>query len=382
MPSILSMIRIALVFYFFAAGSLAFGHSDREDYVFVNINKANIEGEFHINVINAAEIMSIDPTGFSTLEDRSTVEAYPKLTTYIQEKFSIAPLQDDAYRLALQDPRLLREAGDFIVIPFESESAEIPRELAVRHQMFHDTDPGHRGLLLVQYVEQTGSDYGPEHTALIFGPGKESQVLDLENVPGLISRGSMLYQGVLHIWAGLDHILFLLALILPTVLVASGKELVPVQSFSRSFRNLLGVVTMFTIAHSITLFLAMLDLVSVNSQLVESVIALSIALAALNNIFRVVERGTLWIILFLGLFHGLGFASVMSDLPFRMENLAGMVIRFNIGVELGQVAIVAAVFPLLYLLRHRSFYQPWILKGGSWALVAISAFWFFERAMG
>ena len=138
----------------------------------------------------------------------------------------------------------------------------------------------------------------------------------------------------------------------------------------------------FTVAHSITLALASLDIISLPSRLVESIIALSIVLVAVNNIVPTFRDRT-WIILFLfGLFHGLGFASVMKNLPFRMPSLTTLLVCFNIGVELGQLVIVAAVFPILFLLRKTSFYKPVVLIGGSVVLIVIAGYWFVERAMG
>jgi hypothetical protein len=192
----------------------------------------------------------------------------------------------------------------------------------------------------------------------------------------------MIWQGVLHIWIGIDHILFLLALLLPAVLRREEGRWIAVSSFRAALWNILKIVTVFTVAHSITLALAALEIVQVPSRLVESVIALSIVLVAANNIFGVVREGALWIILGLGLFHGLGFASVMGHLPFHMEKLIKVVIGFNIGVELGQMAIVCVAFPILFLMRKNRFYVPMILKGGSIVLALIAGVWFFQRALG
>jgi len=360
--------------------SISYAHTKDEDYIFISVKNNAIEGEFHVNVDDISKLDGVPAAkaGLSVVEYSESVESV--LKEYLAANFSIGD-GADVYSMRFSDLSILREEGDFLVVPFVIKQDDIPDLLTIAHNLFHDQNSSHRGLVLVRTVEQTNSDYGREHTALIFGPKNTVQQLDLNAVPSLISRTGMIYQGVLHIWAGIDHILFLLALVLPIVLVSSGKQLVPVEHFSGAFRRLLGIVTVFTIAHSITLLLAMLDLVSINARIVESVIALSIALAALNNIFQWVKRGTLWIVLLLGLFHGLGFASVMSELPFRMKDLAGMVLRFNVGVELGQIAIVSCLFPLLYIIRRRSFYQPVILRGLSWVLVLISAFWFYQRAV-
>ena len=362
------------------SSTYSYAHTKDEDYIYISIKNGAIEGEFHVNVDDISKVDGVPAVNadLPVAEYGESVEI--ALKKYLAANFFIGA-GAEVYSMQFSDLSILREKGDFMVVPFVITEDNIPDLLTIEHNLFHDQNPSHRGLVLVRTVEQTNSDYGREHTALIFGPKNTVQQLDLNAIPSLISRTGMIYQGVLHIWAGYDHILFLLALVLPIVLVSNGKQRIPVEHFSSAFRRLLGIVTVFTVAHSITLLLAMLDLVSVNARIVESVIALSIALAALNNIYHWVNRGTLWIVLLLGLFHGLGFASVMAELPFRMKDLAGMVLRFNVGVELGQIAIVSCLFPLLYIVRRRSFYQPVVLRGLSWVLVLISAVWLYQRAV-
>jgi hypothetical protein len=145
------------------------------------------------------------------------------------------------------------------------------------------------------------------------------------------------------------------------------------------------VVTVFTIAHSMTLALAGLGLVTVPSRLVESVIALSIVLVGLNNIIGRSHRTSLLVILILGLFHGLGFASVMGELPFRVAQLKQfllVILGFNVGVELGQVVILLVAFPVLFALRKAKLYSPVVLNGGSAVLVCIAGYWLVVRAFG
>ena len=332
----------------------AFSHSDGEDYIFIKVMNTEIKGEFQINSKDLENLLQQEPGDGNEARFMLFKENIDKIKQYISDNFKIAPSGGSEYGIQFLEPKMLGKEGSFLVMPFRAPvDSNVSRVLDIQHTMFHSSDPTHRGLLLVQYDEHTDTNFGRERTSLVFGPHNPQQTLDLNNVPGLISKSGMIYQGMLHIWAGIDHILFLLALILPTVLMRKDQLLLPVESFSNSFKKLLGIVTVFTIAHSITLLLASLDIISVNSKMVESVIALSIVLAALNNIYSFVTRGALWIVLFLGLFHGMGFASVMANLPFRMQDLLQMVIRFNIGVELGQIVIVAFIFPLLYLLRDK-----------------------------
>jgi hypothetical protein len=189
-------------------------------------------------------------------------------------------------------------------------------------------------------------------------------------------------QGVAHILSGLDHVLFLLALLLPSVL----RRQDPGAPNIRQIRNVLGdvvrVVTAFTVAHSLTLGLAALGLVSLSAEVIEPAIAASVAIAALDNLWPVFgsER---WSIAFaLGLLHGLGFSSALSDLGLAGPALLRGLLAFNFGVELGQLAIVLVFVPLAFLLRNARFYRFVVLRGGSLAIAALSLLWFYERVVG
>ncbi len=139
------------------------------------------------------------------------------------------------------------------------------------------------------------------------------------------------------------------------------------------------VVTLFTIAHSVTLSLSALEIISLPVRLVEAVIALSIIVVALDNIFPFFHR-RIWLVVFVfGLFHGLGFANVLSPLGLERSSLLTALVGFNVGVEIGQLAIIAICFPLLYLLRTWRHYRLVVLGFGSAALIVISTIWFVER---
>ena len=142
----------------------------------------------------------------------------------------------------------------------------------------------------------------------------------------------------------------------------------------------LKVVTAFTLAHSITLSLAVLGVVTLPSRFVESVIAASVVVAALNNLRGTVDRRR-WVMAFVfGLVHGFGFASVLADLGLPQGALALALVGFNLGVEIGQLAIVAAFLPAAYLLRATAFYRVGVLRVGSLAVAVLASWWLIERA--
>jgi hypothetical protein len=244
--------------------------------------------------------------------------------------------------------------------------------LTVDYRLLFDIDPQHRGLL--QYVEAGTA------SSAIFGVDSSRQSIGGAETGPFEQLRQYVCDGVWHIWLGFDHILFLLSLLLPAVLLRRGHAWLPATSFAAVAIDVAKIVTAFTIAHSITLTLATLGVVSPNARWIESGIALSVALAALNNIFPLVRHGR-WIAAFgFGLIHGFGFASALKDLGLPTGSLALSLFGFNVGVELGQLAIVALFLPVAFALRGTWAYRRAILAGGSAAIAAIASVWLVERA--
>ena len=171
--------------------------------------------------------------------------------------------------------------------------------------------------------------------------------------------------GIHHILIGPDHLLFLFGLLL----------------LGGGVRQLLLVVTAFTVAHSITLSLAVLNIVTPPARLVEPIIALSIVYVGVDNLLARGGRDMrVWIALVFGLIHGFGFASVLREMGLPGGALGWSLFSFNLGVEVGQLAVVLVVAALLGAIRARSAVAGQrIAVGGSIAVIAAGAFWFVER---
>ena len=141
------------------------------------------------------------------------------------------------------------------------------------------------------------------------------------------------------------------------------------------------VVTAFTVAHSITLSLAALAVIQLPSRIVESAIALSVLLAALNNL-RPLVLGRRWIVAFaFGLVHGFGFASVLADLGLPRDALLIALVGFNVGVEAGQLALVAVFLPVAFQLRRTWLYRRMLFIGGSALIALVATVWLLERSL-
>ena len=267
--------------------------------------------------------------------------------------------------------------GAYAVIRF-SVGCPWPPEatIEVDYRLFADVDSTHRGLLRWPSSESPGKTLtavlGPDRPTISLTPGAAPSW-----AATLVQYGE---EGVWHIWIGIDHVLFLVCLLLPAVFRPGTRE--PVARLAPAFWDVARVVTAFTAAHSITLSLAALSVVTLPSRLVESAIALSVVLAALNNLKPLVS-GRRWLVAFVfGLIHGFGFASVLADLGLPSDALFLALAGFNLGVELGQLAIVAFVLPLAYALRFGALYRSVIFTGGSVAVALLAAIWLAERWMG
>jgi hypothetical protein len=292
--------------------------------------------------------------------------------------------------------------GAYDVVYFDALcDKNIPSKLTVVYRLMYDLDPYHRGIVTIHA--------GDKIAGAVLGPANPVASLNLRTPDRWGEFKSFVTDGIWHIWTGVDHILFLLSLLLPAVLIrrrvknagdararaalaeTSGALMTLARQPPRyrweatselwpAFLDVLKVVSAFTVSHSVTLSLAVLGIVDLPSRLVESGIALSVMVAALNNVYPVVKQ-RVWLIAFaFGFIHGLGFASALTGLQLPAGAMAASLGGFNVGVEIGQESIVLVFLPLAYLLRHTWFYRTLVLRWGSLLIVAIATGWFVQRA--
>ncbi|WP_203257040.1 HupE/UreJ family protein [Hyunsoonleella ulvae] len=380
--------QIPILFIAFFTTINVWAHHPDNSLMYLKVyENANIEGNFHINVNELNDVLGLDLGKRTSLEK---VKPYLEtIKTYLLENTSFTH-NDKAYTIEFTDDVEIWNVsfGDFVVIHFFLEdSANVPDEIDVTYKVFIEEEPHHVNLLGIEYNWKAGLFNNEAIIALDFNKSDWTKTLSLTE--GSIWQGfvAMIKQGIWHIWIGLDHILFILALILPAVVRRKNDNEVksgiwnwhPVEKFKPAFIYIVKIITFFTIAHTITLSLASLQIIVLPSRFVESIIALSIGLAALHNI-KPIFKGKDWIIAFVfGLFHGFGFASVLGELGFNGEHLTLSLLGFNIGVEIGQLVIIAAIFPILYFIRKLKLY-PKLLIYLSALLIIISLYWLVERA--
>jgi len=360
----------ALLLVLAAAPALA--HKPSDSYLALTVVGTKVEGQWDIALRDLDFAIGLDGNADGDITWGEVKARHPDIAAYALARLALS--SGAASCPARVTEHLVDDHSDgaYAVLRFVATCPDTIRNLELEYRLLFDVDPQHRGLLRMEHA-------GATRTA-IFSPERGRQSFETAEV----SRwGEFLVygrEGVWHIWVGFDHILFLLSLLLPAVLERRRGRWEAVDAFAPAFWDVFKIVTAFTVAHSITLSLATLGVVRLPSRLVESAIALSVLLAALNNLIPVF-RARRWIVAFLfGLVHGFGFASVLKDLGLPQGTLLLALVGFNLGVEVGQLAIVAAFLPAAFILRGTALYRRGILIGGSLSIILVAGIWLVERA--
>lgn len=373
---------IALLFLLCAWCAPAQAHKPSDSYLAISVQGQQLTGQWDIALRDLDFAIGLDGNGDGALTWDEIRARHQAIAAYALQRLHLHTAQGQCTLQAGDQLIDHHTDGAYSVLRFTAScpGSAAPASLDIGYTLFADLDPQHKGLLKLAHD-------GVTQTA-IFDPDSPRQTLSLGAPDRLAQFGAYVKHGIWHIWIGTDHILFLLSLLLPAVLlknaVDAGTPQMPPQYTAESLRaafvDVLKVVTAFTLAHSITLTLASLSLVSLPSRWVESAIAASVVLAALNNLFPLF-RGKRWAAAFVfGLIHGFGFASVLRDLGLPQSALISSLFGFNVGVEIGQLAIVAVFLPLAWWLRRSWFYRQ-LFTWGSLAIALVAAIWLAERVL-
>ena len=331
----------------------SFAHPLKVGYADITVKEREIEVRLSMNLFELDLLLSLDRTLNAQVEPEELEAKAHEISFYLREKIRVnvggeaLPMEADAFRIGRSvdgqptfEARLRFPSGR----PLES--------FTIQCEPLTDLGPDHKTLATIsrdgsveQFVFQKGVSYeGRPRTFWAYA----YQFLGL---------------GVHHIFIGYDHIAFLLGLLL-----MGGRLL-----------NIIKIVTSFTVAHSVTLTLAALDVVNLPSRLVESGIAFSIAYVALENLFfKTFDRR--WLVsFFFGFVHGFGFANVLKEMHLSKTGLVSSLFFFNFGVEVGQIIIVSLFVPVLWMLGRTRAYGMTV-KLASVAIFSVGAFWFLQRA--
>ncbi|WLI91338.1 HupE/UreJ family protein [Massilia sp. R2A-15] len=365
-------LMVALLALLLAAPALA--HKPSDSYLTLKVEGRQVTGQWDIALRDLDMAIGLDADGNGELTWDEVRAKHAAIAAYALSRLSLAVPKAGACPLAVTG-HLIDDHSDgaYAVLHLQAACPAEAATLDVEYKLLFDIDPQHKGLLRLEHGALTST--------AIFTPDSAHQSLQVDGASRWRQFADYVKHGVWHIWIGYDHILFLLSLLLPAVLVRRDGKWDGGASFHASFIDVLKIVTAFTLAHSITLSLAALGVLSIASRVVESAIALSVALAALNNIWPLFHGRRALAAFCFGLIHGFGFASVLLDLGLPATSLLLSLVGFNAGVELGQLTIVAIFLPLAFAARRTAFYRNVVLVGGSALIFAIATVWLAERLL-
>lgn len=366
-------------------GSPVQAHSGDQSYLYLDVTEDSLGGRVELPFRDLRAFLDLELDGSAEEILVELDQNVDQLGRYADDHLTLGA-DGQEWTLDFSGVEVLEgESTDpdfgYVLLPFVAEvDGDIPRQLEVTFDPFFDELPDERDALLLIGNDWAGGVIDNTEESLVrFAPDSRSQTIDLGSTSWVSNVGASFALGLDHIRTGPDHILFVMVLLLPSVLVYTNRSWKPASSFGSALWRVLKVVTMFTVAHTITFTLAGLDILPLpGPRLVETVIALSIAAAALHNL-RPIAVNREWIIAFVfGLFHGLGFASLVSGLEVSRSTQLISLLGRNLGIEVGQALVVLLSFPALYLLRRTVWYRPFFVIT-SVGLVIISFGWMTER---
>ncbi len=380
--SIFSQILLIplLIFFVVYSGKAVYAHSLGQSYIYLKKYDNKLAGRFEITLDDLNKALETTSTGGpiteANLKDRID-EVYDYYLKNVQ-------FYDGTRRLPIRftnlDFRVLRIAT-FALLNFDLiENSAVPDTIDIGYSVMFDTNPDHQALLVIEQFWKAGIFNNESRVSLAFSSENRRQQLTFSGYSMFKGFLAVTQLGIKHIWKGIDHILFLIALILPSAMRRNENRWEPVTDFRSAIMYVVKIVTLFTIAHSVTLSIAALGIFNLPARFVEPIIAASIAVAALDIIFPIFRGKIGWVVFIFGLFHGFGFASVLAELGVLGEHMALSLFGFNLGVEIGQVVVIGIIFPMIYFFRQYAFYPKIIMRYGAVTMIFAAAFWFFERA--
>lgn len=348
--------------------------STHESLLSLHVDQAHLRGEWQVPLLDLDTALALDRNRDGDIAWPEIEHRRKDIEAYLDANLRILA---DGANLGVRFDKLTfgtRQNEPFVLSEFSAIAANPIEWLDVDDTLLFEQRPEHRASLKVIWE----------------GAGSQRATLVAAGGATLFSRADvtrtgffeLLESGVWHIWIGYDHVLFLLVLLIPAVLERTPNGLAGATDLSGSLVRVVIIVSAFTVAHSITLSCAALGWFVLPSRLVESAIAASVFVTALVNLLpRTAGASGVWMAFAFGLLHGFGFANVLSEIGTEGEPVLRTLLGFNVGVELGQLAIVAVFLPIAYLLRETRLYRTGVLYGGSSAAAACAMFWLWQRAL-
>lgn len=380
LPKAISGLLAAAIALLLLSPATASAHSGVESYLYLDVTIDELGGRLELPFEDVRAVFGYELDEFDPIALLAELRANEsELVTFMRDHVSVGA-DGMAWDYEVTNIEILEAEGGYAVIHFIADvpGTTVPRQLDVTLDPFFDDVEDRSALLLIGNDWQGGVIDNGEEALVGFDPDTRQRLIDLGDSSQWNNFTASIEQGLDHIRTGPDHILFVIALLLPAVLVFTTAWH-PVSTFGASLWRIMKIVTMFTVAHSITFVLAGLDVLPLPpSRLVETLIAASIVVTALHGLRPVIHNRE-WAIAFVfGLFHGMGFASLVSGLDVSQTTQMVSLLGRNVGIEVGQTIVVVLLFPGLFLLRRTQWYRPlFVLFSIGLAVVAFG--WMLER---
>lgn len=364
---LLLLAVLALVF----SAAFANAHLASDSYLRIELDaKGEVSGQWDIALRDLDAAVGLDAGGDGLVTWGKLKAKRSEIEAYAFSRLSLGGC-------ALHPSEFLVDyhAGNaYAAIRFRADCAQASGPRTLKYRLLFDLDPTHRGLLTI--VQPTGE------RSDVMSPDHAEAALDLAPDSTIDEIGRFIGFGVSHILLGYDHLLFVAVLLIMAAFRRAARSgWKPLDSFSLVLIETLKILTAFTLAHAISLTLAVLGVVDVPSRLVDPAVAITIMLAAIDNIWPILPR-VRWTVAFgFGLIHGLAFASALGPMRLRPLGLALALGSFNIGVELGQLALALLLTPIVFVARSEKIYLRVLAPGLSASAFALALIWFIDRVM-
>lgn len=331
-------------------------------------------GQWQVRLYDLEQAIGVDSDGDGKLRWLELQNRTDAVTEYLQANLQLARASQSCTLAIEENWKIDTHFNEgYLAVPVRAQCA-IAGEISINYSAFFNEDNQHKLL----FTLTNPSSEQNNNSLHILSDTVRSLTLNEKNGSQWATFKEFVVQGAVHIWIGYDHILFLLTLLLSSVLIRNHGQWLANNNRRDIILHATWIVTAFTIAHSITLTATALQWIQLPSRWVEVGIAVTVVLAALNNIFPVVQRLG-WLTFGFGLLHGMGFAGALGELGLPQDQQFLTVLAFNLGVEFGQMAIVIVVLPLLILLRRYACYARYSMTGLSAVIVLVAVQWIFQR---
>jgi len=355
----------------FTVNHPALAHSTSTSYLLVDVPTPGglVEVRWDLAFHDIAFNVFIDRDFDGKVTPQEIIDAGPDLSAAVLRQISLSR-GDAACVVGLRDVAIAERAGQSYLSILLTGTCPKDGLLVVGGSLFMGSDAAQRVLLSVTRGEEKFAGVLSADAPQWREPARPS---------AWASFARFVHEGIWHVLIGYDHIAFILLLLLPAVLRSVDGQWRGAESLSQVTRDVVTIVTAFTIAHSTTLTLAVTGAVHLPTQPIEVAIAASIAVAGGLNLLPRLSRLRLPLAFGFGFVHGFGFANALSGIDAGGVSLLPLLAGFNIGVELAQLGIVAVVLPLIYMARRKRWYATGVLPLGSCVLGAAGVVWLVQR---